>query len=184
MAKAKSSVATAILAVAATLLILIAAGLIVVYTGAYNVAATEGHAPITRWAFETTMKNSILARAEGLTPPEFMPADLREGAHEFREYCVHCHGAPGVKPHEWASGMLPNPPELSHAAEEWSTAEIFWIVKHGIKMSGMPPFGPGHDDRTVWNIAAFVEQLPAMTPEQYRALGGGENGESGGGHSH
>lgn len=178
-----SSLGTAIAAVVATLLILIAAGLIVVYTGAYNVAASDGHAPITRWAFDTTMKNSIRARADGLTPPEFTPAGLREGAHEFQEYCVHCHGGPGVKPHEWASGMLPNPPELSHAAEEWSTAEIFWIVKHGIKMSGMPPFGEGHSDRTVWNIAGFVERLPAMTPEQYRALTGSSD-ESQSGHTH
>ena len=77
--------------------------------------------------------------------------------------------------------MVPDPPDLAHAAEEWSTAEIFWIVKHGIKMSGMPPFGDGHEDRTIWNIAAFVDRLPAMTPEQYRAATGGDAGS---GHTH
>lgn len=171
----------------ATLLLLAALGLIVVYAGAYNVAATDGHAPLARWALDTTMQNSVRSRAEGLTAPEFTPADLRAGAQEFAEYCVHCHGAPGAEPHEWASGMLPNPPRLSHAAETWSVEEIFWIAKHGIKMSGMPPFA-GEGDRALWNIAAFVDRLPAMTAAEYRALtggGGGEGGgEPGGGHGH
>lgn len=157
-----------------TLLVFAMIGLIVVYTGAYNVAASQGHSPLARWTLDTTMENSIRNRAAGLEPPEFTTADLREGASEYVEYCVHCHGAPGVEPAEWASGMLPNPPDLAHAAEEWTLPEIYWIVEHGIKMTGMPPFGDGHDERTIWNIAHFVEQLPAMTPERYRALGGPE----------
>lgn len=166
-----------------TLLALAAIGLIVVYTGAYNVAATDGHTPLARWAFDTTMKNSVRSRAAGLEAPEFTPAGLRAGAREFAEYCVHCHGGPGAEPHEWASGMLPNPPRLSHAAETWSVEEIFWIAKHGIKMSGMPPFAD-EGDEALWNIAAFVDRLPAMTAEEYRALTGGSEGGGHGGHTH
>lgn len=155
-------------------------GLIVVYGGIYNVAASEGHTALARWALDTTYKNSVRAHAQEFDPPDLAPADLREGAHEFAEYCVHCHGAPGVKPHEWASGMLPNPPSLSRAATQWSTSEIFWIVKHGVKMTGMPPFGGHHDDGTIWKIAAFVDRLPELTPEEYQSLVGSEHGQ----HSH
>lgn len=162
------------------LLVLAVIGLIVIYTGAYNVAATDGHTRFARWALDTTMHNSVRSHADLVEPPELTPADLRTGAHEFAEYCAHCHGAPGVRPAEWTTGMLPNPPRLSNAAQRWSTGEIFWIVKNGVKMTGMPPFGPGHDDRTIWSIAAFVDRLPAMSPEEYRALTGG----AGGGHSH
>lgn len=168
----------AIIGAVGLLLLGTAVALIVIMTGAYNVAATERHNPVFAWALDTTFHNSVESRADGLTRPEFSAADLRSGAHEFVEYCAHCHGAPGVKPHEWASGMIPNPPPLSRAAERWSVEEIFWITKHGVKMTGMPAFGDNHEDSTLWNIAGFVEMLPQMTPEEFTALTGG------GSHSH
>lgn len=166
------SMASFLLGILAALLVLAAAGLIVVYTGAYNVAATSGHVPIARWALDTTMHNSVESRAGELEPPPVTPAMLRAGAAEYKEYCEHCHGGPGASRAEWARGMLPMPPHLSHAARDWSPAEIFWIVKHGIKMSGMPSFA-GEGDETIWAIAAFVNRMPAITPEAYAAVGGG-----------
>ncbi len=165
------------------------AGLIVIYTGAYNVAATEPHAKISRWALDTTFHNSVSARSddEAAQLELIEAADLRTGFQEFQEYCVHCHGAPGVEPAGWVSGMTPHPPELSRVADEWSPDEIFWIVKHGVKMSGMPPFGDTESDEAIRNIAAFVNRLDDMTPQQYRRLqqrwGGGE-GHHGGSGSH
>lgn len=166
--------------IAGTVVLLVIGCLVVVYSGAYNVAATEGHMPFVRWALDTTTRNSVRSHAEGLEPPNLTPSDLSLGAQEFAEYCSHCHAAPGAEPAEWASGMLPPPPHLSHAAQKWSTAEIYWIVKHGIKMSGMPPFGPGHEERKIWSIAAFVKRLPATSAQEYRAMTAGE----GEGHSH
>jgi hypothetical protein len=62
-------------------------------------------------------------------------------------------------------------------------AQVYWIAKHGVKMAGMPAFGPSHDDHTLWSVAAFVKELPAMTPERYAGIGGAENLRHGsGGH--
>jgi len=55
---------------------------------------------------------------------------------------------------------------------EWGANEVFWIAKHGIKMSGMPSFGRTHDDETLWNITAFAMRLPGMTQEEYDSYGG------------
>ncbi|PWS38876.1 class I triheme cytochrome c [Falsiroseomonas bella] len=151
-----------------------AAGLLVVYSGAYNVAATEEHASFTRWAFDTTMQNSVERRASDLPAPAPTAEMVAAGASEYREYCQHCHAGPGVERAEWASGMRPRPPHLTEAAANWSPQEVFWLVRHGVKMSGMPAFGPTHDDATLWNIVAFVKELPAMTPERYAELGAGE----------
>lgn len=161
-------------------------GLGVIWTGAYNVAATSGHAGVVRWVFDTTFHNSVRSRSDdnAMTAEMMRRADLRSGFQEFQEYCVHCHGAPGVKPHEWTSGMSPNPPDLSQAAGEWTPDQIFWIVKHGVKMTGMPPFGDSESDETIRNITAFVEQLPEISPQEYAQLqqqwGSGESGD----HSH
>jgi mono/diheme cytochrome c family protein len=157
---------------AGVLVLLGLVGLIVVYTGAYNVAATEEHVSFTRWAFDTTFHNSVERRADGVAPPEALtPEMIAAGSTKYKAMCQHCHAGPGVDRSSWASGMRPRPPHLAEAAAEWEPEEVFWIVKHGIKMSGMPAFGPSHDDTTIWGIVAFVKELPAMTPERYASLG-------------
>lgn len=151
------------------------AGLVVVYSGAYNVAATEEHASFTRWAFDTSFRNSVESRAGGVLVPEQISAEmLATGAAEYKEYCQHCHSGPGVERAEWANGMRPRPPHLAEAAAEWEIEEVYWLVSHGVKMTGMPAFGPSHDAETIWGIAAFVKELPAMTPEAYAEAGGEE----------
>ena len=163
---------------AAALGVVAVAGLTTVYGGTFNPAATQDHRPLTRWALATAMRNGVESRAGEVGAPPANP-DLAAGGREFAAMCAHCHGAPGARRAEWARGMLPLPPDLAHAAEEWRTEEVAWIVRHGVKMSGMPAFGPTHDDAALWNVAAFVKQLPALTPEEYAALTGGAGGHHG-----
>jgi mono/diheme cytochrome c family protein len=83
--------------------------------------------------------------------------------------CVGCHGAPGKDPSEIGNGLRPRPPDLAKAALQLDKGELFWIVKNGIKMAGMPAFGATHRDRTIWNIVGFVqEQLPNLTAERIK----------------
>ena len=81
--------------------------------------------------------------------------------------CVQCHGAPGKERGEIGKGLTPRPPSLIDAVPLWSSSELFWIVKNGIQMTGMPAFGPTHDDDRIWAIVSFVQQLPRMSPTQY-----------------
>ena len=107
------------------------------------------------------------------------------GAPEYKAMCAHCHGGVGEARAYWAEGMRPHPPALAEVADQWSAAEVFWLVKHGAKMTGMPAFGPTHDDATVWNIAAFVKALPAMPQAQYAAYSSEHGGgQAEGDHTH
>lgn len=178
--------------ITAMVLAAIAVWLIVVYTGAYNVAATDAHADPVRWTLDTTMRRSVSSRAEALDLPEaFTPELIAAGGPRYASMCAHCHAGPGIERAGWASGMRPIPPHLTEAAAHWEPEEVFWIVQNGIKMSGMPAFGPDHGDDAVLEIAAFVKRLPGMTPEEYQELTGGrgghhsghEAGENGGHHS-
>jgi mono/diheme cytochrome c family protein len=160
--------------VLATLAVAFVVTLIVVYSGAYNVAATEEHRSFVRWALDTNFHRAVAGSADDLVAPEGISvAAVAEGGRHYQQTCAHCQGGPGVDRAEWALGMRPTPPELVRAATEWEVEEVFWLAKHGVRMTGMPAFGPTHDDETLWQIAAFVEELPAMTPEQYAALDGG-----------
>ncbi|MBL8657642.1 MAG: cytochrome c [Altererythrobacter sp.] len=146
-------------------------GLAVAYTGVYDVSASSGHTTAGRWVLRTAMQNSVRSHAADVPEQErFTAAATHAGGSEYKAMCQQCHGGPGVTRAEWAEGLVPLPPNLTKAAADWRPNEIYWIVRHGIKMTAMPAFGGSHDEETLWNIAGFVERLLRMTPEQYAAL--------------
>lgn len=160
-----------VITIVAVLVVLAALLLIVVYTGAYDVAADSPHARLTRWALSTTMDNSVARRASGIAAPDLSdPARLREGAAHYKENCEVCHSGPGVEESEIHKGLSPRAPELVRSADDWSAPELFWIAKHGVKMSGMPAFGRTHSDEELWDTVAFVQALPKMSPARYAEL--------------
>jgi len=159
------------LGIVGTILVAIAVWLTVVYTGAYNVAASDPHADAVRWSFDTTMRRSVASRADSAELPEnFSEAQIAEGAQYYAESCAHCHGAPGAEPAEWSRGMRPEPPHMTEAATEWTAEEIHWIVTNGIKMTGMPAFGPHHAPEEIVALTAFVTALPGLSPDDYASL--------------
>lgn len=156
------------LTVVAVLAILAALFLGVVYSGTVDVAATSPESGVAAWALHVAMERSVERAAAGIqAPPLDRPEQLTEGLVHYHEMCVTCHGAPGVPASEIGKGLNPFPPELDHAVEEFSPGEIFWLVKNGIKMTGMPAFGPTHTDEQLWAIVAFAQKLPQMSPEEY-----------------
>lgn len=155
--------------VAATIVTLLVIGLAIVLSGALNVAATNPHASLTEWILSSAMRRSVAVRSSAIVPPKtFTDDQVRKGFEEFDEMCVACHGAPGKEKSSVGKGLRPQPPNLAEAAGRWDDGSLFWIIKNGIKMTGMPAFGPTHDDPTIWSIVAFVRRLPHMTAAQYK----------------
>lgn len=149
-------------------------GLFFIYSGSYNVAATSKDSGIVHWLIATTREESIDRRAEDVIPPPEStlsnPQTLRVGFEHYNEMCVVCHGAPGVEPGEAREGLNPKPPLLAKVAKKIPTREMFWVIKHGIKMTGMPAWGPTHSDDKIWAMVAFAKTLPDLSPAQYQAM--------------
>ena len=103
-------------------------------------------------------------------PLPFTGDMIVEGFEHYDEMCTGCHGGPGIERSEIGKGLDPQPPNLSDAVKAWTPRQLFWIIKHGIKMTGMPSFGATHNDKDVWNIVALIEKLPEMSPEQYKQM--------------
>lgn len=146
-------------------------GLAFVYSGLYDVGATARHWPITGWLLQTARARSIAARARGITTPPNLATDanLLMGIDHFSTHCAVCHGAPGVPKGDIAEGLYPQPPALTDAAKQFTPGELFWILKHGIKMTGMPAWSD-HTDPELWAIVAFLEKLPTMSEGEYAKL--------------
>jgi cytochrome c553 len=154
-------------------LALAAAGGLVLFawSGIYNVAASRGHFAFVRWLLEFGMRNSVELHASLIKVPELNdPSLVERGVGHFHVGCVPCHGAPGIPANQIAQHMLPHPPELSSAVPNWRPNELFWIVKHGLKYTGMPAWpAPSRDDE-VWALVAFLVRLPKMDAGEYREL--------------
>lgn len=148
-----------------------AAGLLFAWSGIYNVAATAGHMPWTRWLLEFGMRNSVALRAHLVEePPPFDPAREERGAGHYHGGCAFCHGAPGVAATPVTSRMMPPPPDLAGKVSDWSDKELFRIVKHGLKYTGMPAWPALERDDEVWAVVAFLRRLPRLGPAEYGRL--------------
>ena len=160
--------------VAALVAAALAAAALVVYSGLYDVSATDEHLAPTYWLLDTAMRRSLRLRAARIEVPDLEQAgQAQRGLALYRRHCVQCHGAPGVAPEPFALGMTPAPANLVFTAREWPPAEIFWVVKEGLKMTGMPAWKQRMPDEDIWAIVSFMGELPRLSPEQYRARSSG-----------
>ena len=155
--------------VAWSLLLLVAA--VAIYAGLYNIAADVPHTQPVYWLLETLRERSVAARARDIVVPSNLDDANRisKGAGQYAEMCSGCHLAPGMKRTEISQGLYPRAPELRRGSDV-TPAEQFWIVKHGVKMTGMPAWGITHDDELLWDVVAFLRKLPKLTPEQYETM--------------
>ncbi|HEX3991856.1 MAG TPA: cytochrome c [Acetobacteraceae bacterium] len=146
-------------------------GFIFIGSGAYNVAATEPHWPLTHWIVRMIKLRSVRAHAAGISAPSSLDDDdkVTEGIVHFAAHCVICHGAPGVPNRGFGRKLYPDPPDLAGVSETYGPGELFWIVKNGIKATGMPAWND-HSDEELWAIIAFLRMLPAMSPQAYASL--------------
>lgn len=160
-----------------------------VWSGIYNIGADDTHTKPVYAVLQTLRERSIDTRAHKLQLPANLndPARIRQGAGNYNAMCTGCHLGPGMQETELSKGLYPTPPNL--AKESVDAAEAFWVIKHGIKASGMPAWGKSMNDEYIWNMAAFLQELPKLNKAGYETLvassgghshGGGESG----GHSH
>ena len=157
--------------VAAALLALLGAAAVAVYAGLYNVAADVPHTQPVYWLFETVRDRSIASRARNIVVPNDLTEANRisRGAGQYAEMCSACHLEPGMERTEISRGLYPRAPDLRRKTD-LTAGEQFWVVKHGVKMTGMPAWGVTHEDELLWDVVAFVRKLPELTPEQYETL--------------
>lgn len=148
-----------------------ALGAAFVWSGLYDISATDQHLRPTFAAIRVTMERSVERRAKGIeVPPLGDPAQVARGFALFRAHCVQCHGAPGVAPEAFALALRPLPTPLVRTGRERSPGYIYWVLKHGIKMTGMPAWEYRMREADLWATVAFVKRLPGLSPAQYRAL--------------
>jgi hypothetical protein len=147
------------------------AALVFFFGGFYSVAGTAQDPALVKWALVHVRQASIAHYAKEKPPmPLDDPAVIRAGARAFSERgCTNCHGGPGVDWAKFSEGMRPDPPDLKDVAD-LDPGQLFWVIKNGINMTGMPSFGAIEvPDQEIWSIAAFVKKLPTVSDADFKA---------------
>jgi hypothetical protein len=142
------------------------------FGGFYNVAAAEPDLAVVKWVLVRVRVASIERHA--LDRPSLQLGDppvVKAGARAYAELgCVNCHGAPGAKWAKFSEGLHPDPPDLAEVAKDLEPAQLFWAIKNGINMTGMPSFGLiKTEDQKIWQVVAFVKKLPSISADDYKA---------------
>jgi mono/diheme cytochrome c family protein len=156
--------------VAILLLVLAAIAGAFVYTGIYNIGADAPHSRLVYGLLQELREKAIARGARDVTVPGDLndPKRISAGAGLYNEMCTGCHLGPGIEPSEMSKGLYPAAPQLARG-DDLSPAEQFWVIKHGVKLTAMPAWGKTHNDELIWDMVAFIRQMPKMSPAQYKA---------------
>jgi cytochrome c553 len=155
-------------------------GFLVAASGLMPIKASSGHWPITAWFLDFSMSRSVSTHTLGMDAPDLTdPGLLLKGAGHYETGCFPCHGSPEMTQPRIARAMTPHPPYLPPAIHGWEPEELFYIVKHGVKFTGMPAWPTQQRDDEVWAMVAFLRELPELDAQEYRQLvsGGSEVSE-------
>ena len=161
-----------ILAVIGGLAIIVGIGAAVFFFGGFfSVAGTAEDPAIVRWALIQVRTASINRNAHDRPPASINEAaSIQAGARAFAAHgCTTCHGGPGVTWAKFSEGLHPDPPDLKEVVDDRSPAQLFWVIKNGINMTGMPSFKlAGVEDNEIWSIVAFLKKLPSVSEADYK----------------
>jgi mono/diheme cytochrome c family protein len=134
-------------------------------------AATAEDPAVVTWAL-TRVRDASINRYALDQPAGSIndPTSVQAGARAFAAHgCTTCHGGPGVSWLKLSEGLHPDPPDLKKVVDQRSPAQLCWIVKNGINMTGMPSFAlAGAKDEEIWQIVAFLKKLPGVSEADYK----------------
>ena len=156
-----------------------------IWSGIFNISANDKHWTITTTLLEVIRDSSISKRSSSIQVPDLMDNKrVATAAPNYAAMCAQCHLSPGVEKTELYEGLYPQPPVFTKSEHtKRKPEEMFWIIKNGLKMTGMPAWGRYNSDEQIWDLVAFIPKLNEMSKERYQKLvDEGEHTHAKGGH--
>lgn len=156
-------------------LCVLAAGLIggylVVSSGVIPANADAKPGAVEKWIARKSLKATIRrgAPTEAVPVPE-TEANLIAGVRLYARNCAVCHGAADAKPSNVAVGLYQRAPQLAkHGVEDDPEGETYWIIYHGVRMTGMPSFAATLSKEDIWKLALFLKRMDSLPPAAEKA---------------
>jgi mono/diheme cytochrome c family protein len=119
---------------------------------------------------QSTVRASVRRGAAAIpNPPAENEETLVAGGKLYMAGCAGCHGELG-KPFQEDQDLFPPAPQLPHVGTQYSERELYWIVKHGIRMTGMSAYGPFYSEKQLWELVAFLRQINKLPPGVFESI--------------
>ena len=122
-------------------------------------------------AFALTVRKLVTPSSylEMTNPLPKSPVYLAEARTHYADHCAVCHDIDGSGNTKISKGLYPPTPDLaSKRTQDLSDGEIFYIIREGIRFSGMPGFG-GDDDEN-WKLVQFIRHIPDLSEEELEMI--------------
>ncbi len=119
---------------------------------------------------QSAVRHSVQRSARDVSSPPLADEDaIVAGGKLYVAGCAGCHGQLG-KPFREDRDHFPPVPQLPHVGTQYSEPELYWIVKHGIRMTGMSAYGPFYSEKQLWSLAVFLQHINHLPPETIDAI--------------
>ncbi|HKV24389.1 MAG TPA: cytochrome c3 family protein [Candidatus Acidoferrum sp.] len=98
------------------------------------------------------------------------PELLAEASELFSDRCANCHGPRGDGRSNFGQDLYPKAPDLREPATQHLTdGEIHYIIKNGVRLTGMPAWSTPHilrDDTQAWKLVLYIRSIALLPPAQ------------------
>lgn len=119
--------------------------------------------------FDDAVRAAVRRRApRTASPVPHTDGELIAGAKLYGNACAGCHGSPGAPP-QGLTEFIPAP-EFFHVGTRYSEPELYWIIKHGIRRTGMSAWSTSFSEREIWSLAEFVKRMHDLPPPVLDAI--------------
>jgi len=149
------------------------AGYLFITLGGMPVATTDAPLPFERYLAKKALKVAMHKESGRRAPLPPDDTNLLAGAKVYRELCAVCHGLPDQPPGAIAKGMFPPPPALFSPREGVTNdpeGKIYWTVRHGIRLTGMPGFHESLSDTELWQVSLLLLKANQLSEPVQQAL--------------
>jgi thiosulfate dehydrogenase len=160
-----------LLGVLTTIAIILAGGIVYLRLGLAEVRGDLPPSKLETLLMTSTVHASVRREAPEIPNP-VAPTDenLVAGGRLYLDGCAGCHGVPGKAKKEGGDVLFPPVPQLPLVGTEYTEAQIFWIIDHGIRRTGMFANGKWNTAKEMWTMAAYIKRMNSLPPHVQEEL--------------
>lgn len=146
-------------------ILFVPAGLTLFFVLGYSqIGADSAPSAIEAAVLQSAVRHSVRRSAADVpSPPPASEDALVEGGKLYVAGCEGCHGRLGG-PFREDHDHFPPIPQLPYVGTQYAEPQLYWIVKHGIRMTSMSAYGPFYSEKQLWSLAAFLRRINNLPP--------------------
>lgn len=146
----------------------------VVYLRTTHLATGEHPGAIETRLSRLARRAAVPSEMRGMSNPvPASPEALSEAMSHFADHCAVCHANNGTGDTEMGRGLYPPAPDMRlGATQALSDGELFYVIEHGIRFTGMPGWSTGTKagEEASWRLVHFIRHLPQLTADEVERM--------------